>query len=114
MNELKMQIKSIETQHVTEQPYAGLIEPQANWTPYYLTTIRYTDPRDGERSERVYSISGNGATEDESEKDAMDNLRHEQSLKAVDAYNKCQLSQGNYPRGPSSWRHLWRPPTVQV
>jgi hypothetical protein len=89
-----MQIKSIETNHVTEQPFKGLVEIEGGFEPYYATVIRYTDLRDGERAERVYSVSGQGETEYQSEQDALDNLKAQQAAKVCGAMEKYSADHG--------------------
>ena len=91
-----MEIKSIETKHVTSSPFAGLIAPEngTEFTPYYQTTIRYTDPRDGERANRVYNVTGKGETEYASEQDAIESLKAEISTKAIRAYEKFMVANG--------------------
>ena len=89
-----MQIKSIDTKHVTEQPFKGFVEIEGEFEPYYATVIRYTEPRDGERADRVYNVSGRGETEYESEQNALENLRGEMAVKAYSAYEKFMAENG--------------------
>jgi len=89
-----MKIKSIETKYVTEQPFKELVEIEGGFEPYYATVIRYTDPREGERAERVYSVSGQGATEYESEQNALENLRGQMAAKVYSAHEKFMAENG--------------------
>lgn len=91
-----MNIKSIETKLVTEQPFAGLVNPEylEEFKPYHETTIRYTEPRDGERADRVYSVTGRGETEYASEQKALENLRGEMAAKVYSAYEKFMAENG--------------------
>lgn len=89
-----MQIKSIETKHVTEQPFKGLVELEEGFEPYYETEIRYIEPRDGERADRVYNVTGRGETEYASEQKALENLRGEMAAKVYSAYEKFMAENG--------------------
>ena len=89
-----MKIKSIEIKHVTEQPFQGLVETEDGFEPFYVTEIRYIEPRDGERSDRVYNVTGRGATEYESEQDALDNLKAQQTAKVYGAMEKYNADHG--------------------
>jgi hypothetical protein len=89
-----MNIKSIETKQVTEQPFKGLVEIEGEFEPYFETTIRYTEPRDGEREDRVYSVTGRGETEYASEQKALENLRGEMAAKVYSAYEKFMAENG--------------------
>jgi len=89
-----MNIKSIKTEHVTEQPFKGLVEIEGRFEPYHVTTIRYTEPRDGERVDRVYSVTGRGETEYASEQNALENLRGEMAVKVYSAYEKFMAENG--------------------
>lgn len=88
-----MEIKGIETKRVTEQPFKGLVE-DSSFVPYYATVIRYTQPRPGERAERVYSASGTGDSEYASEQAALENLRLEISREVVTAYEQYNVRMG--------------------
>jgi len=89
-----MNIKSMETKHVTEQPFAGLCEIEGGFERYYATIIRYTDPREGERAERVYNVSGRGETEYQSEQDALESLKAQMAAKVYSAYEKFMAEEG--------------------
>jgi len=89
-----MDIKSINTEYVTDSPYAHLIQPDGEFVPYYSTVIHYTDPRDGERADRVYNVSGRGNTEYESEQDAIANLKAQLSAKVYSAVEKYYAANG--------------------
>lgn len=88
-----MKIKSIETKHVTETPFAGLIELEGEFEPCFETIIRYTEPRDGD-TERVYSVIGRGETEYASEQNALENLRGEIAAKVYSAHEKFMAENG--------------------
>lgn len=90
-----MEIKSIETKHITEQPFKGLVADY-EFEPFYQTVIRYTHPRDGERPDRIYSVTGTGDSEYASEQDAQSNLRYQISIEANDAVSKFWSDQGVY------------------
>lgn len=89
-----MNIESIETEQVTEQPFKGLVEIEGGFEPYFETNIRYTEPRDGERKDRVYSVTGRGETEYASEQKALENLRGEMATKVYSAYEKFMAENG--------------------
>jgi len=92
-----MQIKSIETKHVTEEPaMVKLIAPEYRepFESYYETEIRYIEPRDGERADRVYDVTGRGETEYASEQKALENLRGEMAAKVYSAYEKFMAENG--------------------
>jgi hypothetical protein len=44
------------------------------FTPYYMTEISYIAPRDGERPNRIYTITGRGETEYQSHEAAINKI----------------------------------------
>ena len=88
-----MEIKSVETKYIIESAFAGLIENE-EFVPHYQTTIRYTDPRDGERAEKIYSAHGEGETEFASEQAALDNLKADMAAKVYGAIEKYNAAHG--------------------
>ena len=89
-----MEIKSITTKYVAEQPFAGLVITEGEFVPYYETVIRYTDTRAGERDNRVYSVYGKGGTEFSAEADALDALKAQMSAKVFAAYEDFMVANG--------------------
>ena len=88
-----MEIKSIETKYVAQNPFAGLTVAD-DFVPHYHTTIRYTDPREGERAERVYGAHGDGESEFAAEQSAMENLKGDLAAKAYTAMEKYDVAHG--------------------
>jgi len=91
--EKKMNIISIESKHMTKNSFAGLCEIEGGFRDYF-TIIHYTDPREGERAERVYNVCGHGDTEYQSEQDALENLKAEMAARIYAAYEKFLVANG--------------------
>lgn len=78
-----MNIKSVETKHVTENPFAGLCEIEGEFEPYYTCKI-VTDNG---------NYHGKGETKQAAHQDAIENMQaaaKNEVAKALSAYNADQ------------------------
>ena len=78
-----MNIKSVETKHVTENPFAGLCETEGEFAPYYSCKI-VTDNG---------NYHGKGETKEAANRDAVENMQaaaKNEVAKAVSEYNAKQ------------------------
>jgi hypothetical protein len=95
-----MKIVSIKTKYVSEpNGFMKLINPEflEPFQPYYVTEISYIVPRDGERPDRVYTVSGTGETEYQSHETAMRNLESEfiSQARCAEAKYMASIGAGN-------------------
>lgn len=75
-----MNIKSVETKHVNENPFAGLCETEGEFQPYYTCKI-ITDNG---------TFHGKGETKETAHQDAVENIQaaaKNEILKAISDYN---------------------------
>ena len=81
-----MNIKSIETKRVTEDPFSGLCETETKFAPYYQCKI-ITDNG---------NASAKGSTVEEAEAAALELLKTREANKVQEAYTKYLSDNGIY------------------
>lgn len=81
-----MNIKSIETKHITTNPFAGLCEIDGEFTPYYQCKI----------TTAAEHMSAKGETAELAEQAAIELLKTREANKVDDAYSKFLASNGVY------------------
>jgi hypothetical protein len=95
-----MKIVSIKTKYISEpNGFMKLINPEflEPFRPYYETEIAYIAPRDGERPDRVYTVTGRGGTEYQSHEAAIRNLIGEfaSDVRCAEAKYMVSIGAGN-------------------
>jgi len=81
-----MNIKSVETKYISQNPFAGLFAEEPEFTPYYNCKIT-TD---------TGHFFGNGETQEAANRDAVENMKAFEAAKVREAMSKYNAEQGIY------------------
>jgi len=84
--ELEMNIKSVETKHIAENPFAGLCEVEGKFEPYYTCKI-VTDNG---------VFRGKGETKAAAHQDAIEDIQVAKQNEIREAISKYNADQGVY------------------